>query len=129
MSKLRLTTCEPFSVVLEAVCNAPTPHTSIVDEIGVFQNKAGKWSGYIHGQAERLAGFDIPRFISGTLPDEEGEIPCVLVLPSGEHECRLVQWRDKEGRMWRYRALICLVDDRAGLEYARKCAQRKATSL
>ena len=46
---------------------------------------------YIHGNAEAIAGFDIPTFIDGNfgqldLPIEEQDI--LLLLPSGEYKCK-----------------------------------------
>ena len=46
---------------------------------------------YIHGEAESLAGYDVPIFLSGSMdmlnvPVEEQDI--VRVLPNGEHKCK-----------------------------------------
>lgn len=48
-------------------------------------------SAYIHGEAEVLAGYDIPVFLSGSMdmlnvPIEEQNI--VMVLPVSEHKCK-----------------------------------------
>jgi len=129
---LRLTTTEAFSVVCEACVTAMAgekfTHTPVVDEIGVFKNEAGRWSGYIHGRAERLAGFDIPDFISGTLPDRMGEFPCTLVLPDKEIPCLLIQWPG-DGQPWKWRALIVAEDDLDGRNYAVRCFNERKTKL
>lgn len=124
---LRLTTTEAFSVVMEAL-TTPTPHLPVVDEIGIFTNKAGRWSGYIHGTAQDEAGFDIPSFISGTLPDASGEFAATLVLPDKEIACTIVQWKPRSGH-WNYRALICASDDTTGLAQARQHAALNTNHL
>lgn len=120
---------QAYSVVMEALIEQKElVHRPLVDKIGIFQNKAGKWSGYIHGKAEELAGFDIPHFINGTLPNIEGEIAAELHLPTGIYPVTIVQWKPKYGS-WTYRALICLTTDEEGLAYARRCAANKQNDL
>lgn len=57
-----------------------------------FKNTEPKGNNvYIHGEAEELAGYDIPIFYSGSMdmlnvPVEEQDI--VMVLPNGEHKCK-----------------------------------------
>ena len=57
-----------------------------------FENTEPKGSNaYIHGEAESLAGYDIPVFLSGSMdmlnvPVEEQDI--VMVLPDSEHKCK-----------------------------------------
>lgn len=56
-----------------------------------IQDKVKGDGCYIHGDAEKLAGFDIPYFIDGNfgqldLPVEEQDI--LLLLPSGEYKCK-----------------------------------------
>lgn len=123
---IRFTTTESYSLVMDAF--SPSAHIPIVDEIGIFENRAGSWSGYIHGNAETLAGFDIPEFISGILPDEEGEFPAKLVLPDREVDCIIIQWRPNKSH-WKYRALICSVDDIPAIIDARNKAERFANTL
>ncbi len=116
---------------MEACLGLDRPHPPIIDEIGIFKNEAGAWSGYIHGTAEHEAGFDIPEFISGILPDYTGEIPCVLVLPGKEIQCTMIQWKpaESEREHWKYRALICANDDRKGLDYAIRCFNERKSNL
>ena len=134
-SPLRLTTTRAYSVAMEAVVEALSgqpspPKLPIVDEIGIFKNEAGRWCGYIHGTAEDAAHFDIPQFISGTLPDQMGEIPCTLVLPDREIPCTIIQWKpeDKSDR-WNYRALIVANDDVEGRNDAVRCFNERASCL
>lgn len=92
MKQLRFTTTEPYSFLGGLLGDPDTPKP-LVDEKGVVNQPTkplkGK-SAYIHGAAEELAGFDIPKFISGDLdqlgaPQEEQDI--VLVLPWTEIPC------------------------------------------
>lgn len=46
---------------------------------------------YIHGEAEKIAGFDIPVFLDGDmgqleLPVKEQNI--IMLLPTGEYKCK-----------------------------------------
>jgi hypothetical protein len=123
---LRLTTTEAYSLILDSI--QPRPKTPVVEEIGVFVNKAGRWCGYLHGRIQDVAGFDLPHFITGELPDREGEIPCVVALPQGDFPCTLVQWQPKDD-FWKYRALICMDSDEESLKYAREQARNKANSI
>lgn len=55
-------------------------------------------TAYLHGNAEDLAGFDIPVFMDGDmrqldLPVDEQDI--VLMLPSGQYNCKSVVNIDK----------------------------------
>ena len=62
------------------------------EEFEFFKDTKPKSNGvYIHGEAESLAGYDIPIFLSGSMdmlnvPVEEQDI--VMVLPNGEHKCK-----------------------------------------
>ena len=62
------------------------------EEPEFFKNTKPKSNSvYIHGEAESLAGYDIPIFLSGSMdmlnvPVEEQDI--VMVLPNGEHKCK-----------------------------------------
>ena len=104
-------------------------------------------SGYIHGKAEGLAGYDIPAFVGGEITLEP-EQECRLVLDGDEHDCLMVVWPEKEELNllgepisgWRranddgpprrrYRFLICLTTDESALTYARTCAREQATCL
>ena len=125
---LRLTTTEAFSVVMEAFDKHPTAHIPVIDEIGLFHNEAGSWSGYIHGKAEEAAKFDIPHFISGTLPNYMGEIPCILVLPNKEIPCTIIQWPGNN-KPWKWRALIVANDDVEGRNYAVQCFNERKEDL
>jgi hypothetical protein len=92
MKQLRFTTTEPRSMFdMMSVENEVKPLV-IPDTVGEFvqDNKIGKTS-YIHGQAEGLAGFDIPTFIDGNLSQLEQPIEnqdILMVLPSGEYKCK-----------------------------------------
>ena len=62
------------------------------EEFEFFKNTKPKSNSvYIHGEAESLAGYDIPIFLSGSMdmlnvPVEEQDI--VMVLPDSEHKCK-----------------------------------------
>ena len=54
-------------------------------------------TAYIHGDAESLAGYDIPIFLDGDmgqldLPVEEQEIE--MLLPDGNHNCKATKEQD-----------------------------------
>jgi len=92
MKQLRLTTTKPMGIL--GIMNPEGDHEILTkpDEIGelVMDKIKGK-SAYIHGEAENIAGFDIPTFIDGNLgqldlPIEQQDI--LLLLPSGEYKCK-----------------------------------------
>lgn len=135
MERLELTTTEAYSLILEAFTQQPRTRLPNCNRIGIFKNEAGNWSGYIHGIAQDLAGFDIPQFISGTLLPEEGEFPALLWINDQVNvRCLLIQWKPKksypdEPFTYDYRALIVSIEDKEGLEYARECASKKENRL
>ncbi len=57
---------------------------------GKLFGKSNYKYAYIHGEAERLAGFDIPIFIDGNLSQLDESInkqDIRMLLPNGEYEC------------------------------------------
>ena len=90
-------------------------------------------SAYIHGEAERLVGYDIPVFIDGELGDEM-EQDCVMKYGDEEAECVLIQWPTREGGpimdgRIRHRGLFCLKTDDIAIKYARECAEKRVSCL
>lgn len=88
MKQLRFTTTAPHSMF-------NTHDTELLvslDNIGTLSNYIAKGDGaYIHGDAENIAGFDIPYFLDGDLEQldlsvEEQDI--LMILPSGEYKCK-----------------------------------------
>lgn len=87
MKQLRLTTSNPgFFGTTSA------PHI-IPEELGetIPMNEQKCKNAYIHGEAETLAGFDIPIILDGDLnqlnqPVEEQDI--LLMLPDGNYQCK-----------------------------------------
>jgi hypothetical protein len=92
MKQLRLTTTEPKSFL--GIMYPMEEHEPLVtpNNIGkLIMGKTKTSTAYIHGEAERLAGFDIPFFIDGNLaqldlPINQQDI--LLLLPSGEYKCK-----------------------------------------
>jgi len=92
MKQLRLTTTKPMGmlgIVNPIEDHAPLTKPNEVGELIMGETK-GK-TAYIHGEAENIAGFDIPSFIDGDLgqldlPIKEQDI--LLLLPSGEYKCK-----------------------------------------
>ncbi len=88
MKTLRFTTTKPcsmFSLVIDE--QQPIINPNRVNELIGSVNK----NIYIHGDAQSLAGFDIPIFIDGDFsqlekPIEEQDI--VMILPNGEWKCK-----------------------------------------
>lgn len=81
MKQLRLTTKKPNE---DHVLLAKPNGKLTMDEI------KGE-AAYIHGEAERIAGFDMPFFVDGNLgqldlPIKQQDI--LLLLPSGEYKCK-----------------------------------------
>lgn len=99
------------------------------------------WQWYIHGEAEDLAGYDIPKVLDGFVSSKSGEYAAELLLQGNAvHRCVLVQWCAGEEKV-RYldergtcdrrlmKGLICLETDTKSLEYARKKAKEGAQFL
>jgi hypothetical protein len=91
MKQLRFTTTKPMSLLgifdkdQEPALVKPKSYGDFVMD-SVVTNKA-----YIHGDAEELAGYDIPVFIDGNmgqldLPIDQQDI--LMLLPSGEYKCK-----------------------------------------
>jgi hypothetical protein len=82
---------------------------------------------YIHGDAERAAGFDIPRFRTGTLDLARDEQPCQLVTPyerAPTIDCTLHIWRTVDETLMC--GFIIADTDVESIAYAQKCrAARK----
>lgn len=76
------------------ILNPDEDHKPLVEpkETGeLIMDKIKGKTAYIHGDAEALAGYDIPTFIDGNLaqlerPVEEQDI--VMILPDGEYKCK-----------------------------------------
>ncbi len=89
MKTLKFTTCR--AAFLGAV-GTPLVHPKDNKKLVFFKNTKQKCTSiYIHGEAESLAGYDIPIFLSGSMdmlnvPVEEQDI--VMVLPDSEHKCK-----------------------------------------
>ena len=76
-----------FNMDNMAPLEAPTEGEELI------MNETKATSAYIHGEAERLAGFDIPIFLSGDiqqldLPLDEQDI--LMILPSGEYKMNAI---------------------------------------
>jgi hypothetical protein len=93
MKQLRFTTTKPMSMF--GIFNPKEDHEPLVtpNDIGEFIMDDIKGTGaYIHGDAEELAGYDIPTFIDGNLsqldlPIDEQDI--LMLLPRGcEYKCK-----------------------------------------
>jgi hypothetical protein len=92
MKQLRFTTTKPMPML--GICNPEEDHAPLVTpkEIGEFIHDVVPGKGaYIHGEAESLAGYDIPTFLDGNLgqlalPIEQQDI--LMLLPSGEYKCK-----------------------------------------
>jgi hypothetical protein len=90
MKQLRFTTTEPRGM-FSMIDTIDTELLVTIDNIGTLSEYKPKGSGaYIHGDAEELAGFDIPIFLDGDyeqldLPIEEQDI--LMILPSGNYQC------------------------------------------
>jgi len=87
MKQLRITTSRPG--FMGAVGEPIVSPENVGEIIDLAEKKCNV--AYIHGEAESLAGYDIPIFIDGdlnqlNLPVEEQDI--LLLLPDGEHKCK-----------------------------------------
>lgn len=93
MKQLRLTTKKP-SGFLGIVGTSIKDHEPLIrpDNVGEFiADKINARTAYIHGEAEKLAGYDIPVFIDGNLGQLElpiGSQDILLMLPSGNYQCK-----------------------------------------
>ena len=88
MKQLRLSTTKPYGMFSDQD-DKLLVEPSEIGELVKAELK-GK-TAYIHGEAEKIAGFDIPTFIDGnmgqlTLPIEQQDI--LLLLPDGEYKCK-----------------------------------------
>lgn len=95
---------------------------------------------YLHGDIERMAGFDIPVLVEGDLDlgYEHLGTPCVVEpFPFGPQSCKLFLWHDgldlrslESGKKLRsVHGLIVSVDDEKSLAYARERMAVRAKSL
>jgi hypothetical protein len=88
MKQLRLTIIEPISMFTMDDFE-PLIMPDETGELIYGGNRTGKV--YIDGEAQSIAGFDIPYFIDGNLgqlelPIEQQDI--LLLLPCGEYKCK-----------------------------------------
>jgi hypothetical protein len=112
LKQLRFTTTrKPLSMFQMGVFGSlPTLRTP--KDKGELITDIIKGSGaYIHGEAEKLAGFDIVSFIDGNtaqldLPIDKQDI--LMMLPSGEYECK-AEFYKQPGSKNKY--LITLKDE------------------
>lgn len=112
MKQLRLTTKKPMGLL--DIGNPEEDHQPLINptEKGDFiLDKIKGRNVYIHGEAEKLAKFDIPVFIDGNLgqlalPIEEQDI--LLMLPCGNYKCKS-EYNDSIGASNCY--LITLVEE------------------
>ena len=112
MKQLRLTTTKPMGML--GIMNPIEDHTMLVKphETGelIIDDLKGK-NAYIHGQAEEMAGYDIPTFIDGNLAQLELPLDkqdILLLLPSGQYKCK-AEYYDEVGASNCY--LITLVTE------------------
>lgn len=92
MKQLRFTTTKPMPLL--GIMNPKEDHAPLVTpkEIGeLVKDKIKGRTAYIEGEAEELAGYDIPTFIDGNLaqldlPTEQQDI--LMLLPCGEYKCK-----------------------------------------
>lgn len=89
MKQLRLTTTKPYPMFDTLFGGSKNPQLLVIPEdLGELDQKVsphGK-QAYLKGKAEKLAGFDLPVFLDGTIamldaPIEEQDI--LLLLPGG----------------------------------------------
>ena|SRR6266403_1504431 len=92
MKQLRFTTTEPTGMFSMLASESPEllVEPKLKFELIPSDNIKGK-SIYIHGDAEKIARFDIPYFIDGDLgqldlPIEKQDI--LMLLPDGEYPCQ-----------------------------------------
>ncbi|MFM2393159.1 MAG: hypothetical protein RLZZ546_1141 [Bacteroidota bacterium] len=106
MKTLRFSTTKPMGMM--GIFNSKEDHKPLATptDIGeIIEDKTKGTGAYIHGDAEELAGFDIPSWIDGNLcqldlPVEEQDI--VMILPEGEFKCKAVLQTDKFGDYNKY---------------------------
>jgi len=116
MKQLRFSTIKPISLFF--LMDIDIKPLTTPCEIGEFiVDKIRGRVAYIHGEAEEIAGFDIPKFIDGNLgqldlPIEDQDI--LMMLPSGEYKCKS-EYIDEPGCSDCY--LITLVTEPPALEY------------
>ena len=102
LKQLRLTTTEP-RFMAGVFDEKPADNLVTPTKINkLIKTKVKGRTAYIHGKAEQLAGFDIPRFIDGDmgqldLPIENQDI--LLILKSGEYPC-VAKYREKNKAAW-----------------------------
>ena len=112
MKQLRLTTTKPMGML--GIMNPIEDHAPLIkpNEVGeLIMDEIKGRTAYIHGEAESIAGYDIPTFIDGNLaqlemPIEQQDI--LLLLPSGEYKCK-TEYYDEIGSSNCY--LITLVTE------------------
>lgn len=110
MKQLRFTTTTPMAMFSSASSDYKTlANPTDVGEL-IFDELKGT-NAYIHGEAQSIAGFDIPVFIDGNLaqlelPTDQQDI--LMLLPDGEHKCK-AEYYDQIGASNCY--LITLVSE------------------
>lgn len=92
MKQLRFTTTKPMA--LFGILSPKEDHEPLVvpePRFDLIQTETKAPMAFINGEAETLAGFDVPLFIDGDmgqldLPADQQDI--IMLLPSGEYKCR-----------------------------------------
>lgn len=89
MNQLRFTTSNP-----QMFCLSGKELVDPKDTGDLIVGSLNGYFAYIDGDAEELAGYDIPIFIDGhmeqlDLPEKDQDI--LMMLPSGEYKCRAVR--------------------------------------
>lgn len=83
---------------------------------------------YIHGDAERAAGFDIPLFRSGTVDLAQDVQPCQLVTRNGDMlACALYLWRAADEQLMC--GFVIADNDEESAAYARECRAEKRRNI
>jgi hypothetical protein len=112
MKQLRFTTTKPMAML--GLLNPKADHAPLIEpnKVGeLIMDKIKGRKAYIHGEAEEIAGYDIPKMIDGNLaqlelPIEKQDI--LMLLPSGEYKCK-AEYYDEIGASNCY--LITLVTE------------------
>ncbi len=112
LKQLRFTTTKkPLSMFQMGIFGSLPPLRKPKDKSELITDIIKGSGAYIHGEAEKLAGFDIVSFIDGNtaqldLPIDKQNI--LMLLPSGEYECKAELYKES-GSKNKY--LITLKDE------------------
>jgi len=95
MKQLRFTTTAPYGFL--SPMGKPLVIPEVLEE--VIPSEVKGHCAYIHGDAEVLAGFDLPIFLDGEqaqLDAPEAEQDILMMLPSGNYPC-IATYTDEVG--------------------------------